>query len=159
MTVQFLTTPSCTSCRKAKKWLIDNHVDFEERNIFAHPLTKAELKQILMLSEDGTESLVSTRSFAYKQFQDKINSMKIGELLELLEAHPEMIRRPIMVDQRRLQIGFNDDEIRRFLPRDIRKSDLERMIQSAQWAKRMNCLSPTIFSRIIYMDIICVTML
>lgn len=132
MTIKFLTTPSCTSCQKAKKWLLENRVAFEERNIFSNPLTKNELKQILMLSETGTEGLISTRSYVYDQFKDQINSLTISGLLDLLVAHPEMIRRPILIDENRLQIGFNDDEIRCFLPRDIRKSDLERMIRNAQ---------------------------
>ncbi|AQW20595.1 ArsR family transcriptional regulator [Lentilactobacillus curieae] len=132
MTVEFLSTPSCTSCRKAKAWLKENEVAYKERNIFADPLTKAELKKILMLSEEGTEALISTRSFAFQEFRDKIETMTLDELLSLLSSHPEMIRRPIMLDERRLQIGFNDDEIRRFLPRHIRKTDLARMISNAQ---------------------------
>ncbi|GEP23992.1 MAG: transcriptional regulator Spx [Lentilactobacillus diolivorans] len=132
MTIQFLTTPSCTSCRKAKKWLVEHGIEFKERNMFANPLTRDELKQILMLSETGTDGLISTRSYVYDQYKDKINSLTIGDLLTLLAAHPEMIRRPIMIDHNRLQIGFNDDEIRCFLPRKVRKSDLERMIRNVQ---------------------------
>lgn len=85
-----------------------------------------------MLSETGTDGLISTRSYVYDQYKDKINSLTIGDLLTLLAAHPEMIRRPIMIDHNRLQIGFNDDEIRCFLPRKVRKSDLERMIRNVQ---------------------------
>lgn len=44
MTIQFLTTPSCTSCRKAKKWLVEHGIEFKERNMFANPLTRDELK-------------------------------------------------------------------------------------------------------------------
>ncbi|GAY74041.1 transcriptional regulator Spx [Lentilactobacillus kosonis] len=132
MTIQFLSTPSCTSCRKAKAWLQENEVAYKERNIFANPLTKAELKKILMLSEEGTEALISTRSFAVQEYRHRLDSMNLNDLLELLSAHPEMIRRPIIVDENRLQIGFNDDEIRRFLPRHIRKNDLAKMLAEAQ---------------------------
>lgn len=93
MTVNLLTTPSCTSCRKAKQWLIDHEVDFKERNIFAQPLSTTELKQILMLSERGTEGLISTRSYVYEQYKDKINSLTIGELIKLLAAHVKGTRK------------------------------------------------------------------
>lgn len=131
MTIDFLITPSCTSCRKAKAWLDEHEVEYTERNIFVDPLSKAELKYILRLSETGTEDLISTRSDAYKVFKKNIQEATLDQLLDLLVKHPEMIRRPIMVDTRRLQIGYNDDEIRRFLPRKIRKLDLERMLADA----------------------------
>ncbi|KRM94102.1 transcriptional regulator Spx [Lentilactobacillus senioris] len=131
MTIDFLTTPSCTSCRKAKAWLNEHDVDYTERNIFVDPLSKAELKYILRLSETGTDDLISTRSDTYKVFKKKIQEATLDELLDLLVKHPEMIRRPIMIDTRRLQVGYNDDEIRRFLPRKIRKLDLERMLADA----------------------------
>ncbi|MCY9807589.1 transcriptional regulator Spx [Lentilactobacillus senioris] len=131
MTIDFLTTPSCTSCRKAKAWLNEHEVDYTERNIFVDPLSKAELKYILRLSETGTDDLISTRSDTYKVFKKKIQEATLDELLDLLVKHPEMIRRPIMIDTRRLQVGYNDDEIRRFLPRKIRKLDLERMLADA----------------------------
>lgn len=131
MTVNLLTTPSCTSCRKAKQWLIDHEVDFVERNIFAKPLSEVELKQILMLSEGGTDDVISTRSFLYDQYKSKMSSMTISQVIFLLATHPELIRRPILVDAKRIEFGFNEDEIRCFMPRSTRKCELEKMVKKA----------------------------
>ncbi|MCI3987137.1 transcriptional regulator Spx, partial [Bacillus vallismortis] len=49
------TSPSCSSCRKARAWLEEHEIPFEVRNIFSEPLAIDEIKQILRLSEDGTE--------------------------------------------------------------------------------------------------------
>lgn len=131
MTVNLLTTPSCTSCRKAKQWLIDHEVNFVERNIFAKPLSKNELKQIFMLSEGGTDDVISTRSFLYEQYKSKMSSMTITQVISLLAAHPELIRRPILLDSKRIEFGFNEDEIRCFMPRKTRKCELEQMVKRA----------------------------
>ena len=53
--VTLFTSPSCTSCRKAKAWLIENHIDFVERNIFSEALTTDEIKNILSITEHGTK--------------------------------------------------------------------------------------------------------
>lgn len=131
MTVNLLSTPSCTSCRKAKQWLIDHNVDFVERNIFANPLSENELKQIFMLSEGGTDDVISTRSFVFDQCRAKMSSMTISEVISLLAIHPELIRRPILMDPKRIEFGFNEDEIRCFLPRTTRKCELEQMVREA----------------------------
>lgn len=128
MTIEFLVTPSCTSCRKAKAWLIEQGIPFNERNMFANPLCKEELKNILRRCEEGTDSIISKKSHAFIKFKNQIESMTINEILSFLEIHPELIRRPIIVDDTRLQIGFNDDEIRRFLPRHVRQRELQKMI-------------------------------
>ncbi|MBA1393688.1 transcriptional regulator Spx, partial [Lactobacillus sp. XV13L] len=62
--VTLYTSPSCTSCRKAKKWFKEHNIPFKERNIFAQPLSKDEIKRILQMTEDGTEEIISTRSKA-----------------------------------------------------------------------------------------------
>lgn len=115
------TSPSCTSCRKARAWLQEHQIPFVERNIFSEPLNSSELKAILQMTEDGTEEIISTRS---KVFQ-KLN-MDLDELLELVQNNPGLLRRPIMIDDKRLQVGFNEDEIRRFLPRDVRQLELRQ---------------------------------
>lgn len=131
MTVNLLTTPSCTSCRKAKQWLIDHNVDFVERNIFAKPLSEQELKQIFMLSEGGTDDVISTRSFVFDQCKNKLSSMTISQIISMLAVHPELIRRPILLDSKQIEFGFNEDEIRCFLPRETRKFELEQMVRKA----------------------------
>ncbi len=52
--------------------------------------------------------------------------LPLQELLELVQNNPGLLRRPILIDDKRLQVGFNEDEIRRFLPRDVRQLELRQ---------------------------------
>ena len=125
--VNLYISPSCTSCRKAKAWLRKHNIDFKERNIFSEPLTKEELIQILRMTENGTEEIISTRSRAFQQLKVNLDDLSIDQLLDLVEKNPSLLRRPIIMDDRRLQVGYNEDEIRRFLPRKVRRLELEEM--------------------------------
>lgn len=124
--VTLYVTPSCTSCRKARAWLEDNNIPYKERNIFTEPLTLNEIKAILRMTEEGTEDIVSTRSKAYAELNIDISEMPLNEFFDLVQKEPGLLRRPIMIDEKRLQIGFNEDEIRRFLPREVRALELAR---------------------------------
>ncbi|MFW3308423.1 transcriptional regulator SpxA [Enterococcus faecium] len=120
------TSPSCTSCRKARAWLQEHQIPFVERNIFSEPLNSSELKAILQMTEDGTEEIISTRSKVFQKLNMDLNDLPLQELLELVQNNPGLLRRPIMIDDKRLQVGFNEDEIRRFLPRDVRQLELRQ---------------------------------
>ncbi|BDZ31191.1 transcriptional regulator SpxA [Lactiplantibacillus sp. WILCCON 0030] len=124
--VTLYTSPSCTSCRKAKVWLQTHEIDFTERNLFAEPLSIAEIKGILQMTEDGTEEIISTRSKAFQRLQLDIDDLSLNQLYELISQDPSLLRRPILLDEKRLQVGYNEDEIRRFLPRKIRTLELQR---------------------------------
>ena len=52
--------------------------------------------------------------------------MPLQQLFELLQSNPGLLRRPIIMDDKRLQVGYNEDEIRRFLPRKVRVLELEK---------------------------------
>lgn len=125
--VTLYISPSCTSCRKARAWLKEHQISFEERNIFAKPLKIDEIKQILQMTEDGTEEIISKRSKAYQELTVDIDSLSLGQLLELLQANPGLFRRPIILDDKRLEVGYNEDEIRQFLPRQVRILELENV--------------------------------
>lgn len=120
------TSPSCTSCRKARAWLQEHQIPFVERNIFSEPLNSSELKAILQMTEDGTEEIISTRSKIFQKLNMDLDDLPLQELLELVQNNPGLLRRPIMIDDKRLQVGFNEDEIRRFLPRDVRQLELRQ---------------------------------
>ena len=122
--ITLYVSPSCTSCRKAKAWLEEQDLPFIEKNIFHEPLTKQEIKQILSLTEEGTSELISYRSQAYQTLSVDIEDLSMSALLELFTAQPSLIRRPIILDDRRLQIGYNEEEIRCFLPRKVREIEL-----------------------------------
>lgn len=120
------TSPSCTSCRKARAWLQEHEIPYVERNIFSEPLNIDELKAILQMTEDGTEEIISTRLKVFQKLNMDLDELSLKELLDLVKENPGLLRRPIMIDEKRLQVGFNEDEIRRFLPRDVRQYELRQ---------------------------------
>ncbi|ADM37215.1 MULTISPECIES: transcriptional regulator Spx [Bacillus] len=122
--VTLYTSPSCTSCRKARAWLEEHEIPFEERNIFSEPLSIDEIKQILRMTEDGTDEIISTRSKVFQKLNVNVESMPLQDLYRLINEHPGLLRRPIIIDEKRLQVGYNEDEIRRFLPRKVRSFQL-----------------------------------
>lgn len=129
--VTLYTSPSCTSCRKAKSWLEEHEIPYTERNIFSEPLSIEEIKEILRMTEDGTDEIISTRSKTFQKLDVNLDTMPLQDLFELIKSNPGLLRRPIIIDEKRLQVGYNEDEIRRFLPRRVRTFQLreaQRMV-------------------------------
>lgn len=124
--ITLFLSPSCTSCRKARAWLERHDVDYVEHNIVTNPLTQDELMSILSFTENGTEDIISTRSKVFQMLEVDVDELSISQLIELIASNPSLLRRPIIIDSKRMQIGFNEDEIRAFLPRDYRKQELRQ---------------------------------
>ncbi|EHJ56147.1 regulatory protein spx [Streptococcus urinalis FB127-CNA-2] len=124
--ITLFLSPSCTSCRKARSWLLNYEVDFEEHNIITSPLSQDELMSILSFTENGTEDIISTRSKVFQKLAIDVEELTISDLIQLIADNPSLLRRPIIMDDKRMQIGFNEDEIRAFLSRDYRKQELRQ---------------------------------
>ena len=133
--VTLYSSPSCTSCRKAKQWLVDHNLPFIERNLNKEPLRAEDVKEMLRLTEDGTEELISTRSKIFSELTIDLDDMSINKLIDLIVMYPSLLKRPIILDDQRMQIGYNDDEIRRFLPREVRQRELIRATFKADFAE------------------------
>lgn len=113
---------SCTSCRKMRTWLQEHDIPYNERNIDHEPLTREELKYILTLCEDGVDAIISKRSQIYQSLDVDFDELTFNQLLILLTQFPKLVKRPIIFDEYRLQVGFNDEEIRALLPKKIKTS-------------------------------------
>ncbi len=98
--VTLLTSPSCTSCRKARAWLEEHNIPYEERNVFASPLTVDEVKEVVRMTEDGTDEIVSKRSKVFQELEVELESMPLQQLFELISEHPGLLRRPIIFDEK-----------------------------------------------------------
>ncbi|GGG11394.1 regulatory protein Spx [Lysinibacillus alkalisoli] len=127
MTVTIYSQASCSSSRKALKWLKENNISFKEKRVTSQPLTLNEFKEILSMTEDGTDEIIATNSNDYKNLNLDIDQLSIQELYEVIQAHPRMLRSPILIDEKRIQVGYNEMDIRRFIPRKVRAFELHAM--------------------------------
>lgn len=118
-------SPSCTSCRRAKAWFEQNKIPYTERNILSEGLSVDEIKDILRFTEDGTDEIISTKSKTYKKLNVNIDTISLRELYTLINENPGLLRKPLILDEKRLQVGFNEEEIRSFLPRRMRVFQLD----------------------------------
>ena len=114
--IKIYTSPSCSSCRKVKKWFKDQDIPYVEKNIFAATLNENDLKEILIKSENGTEDIISPRSKIVKESGVDLESMTIKELITFIRENPSVLKRPIMVDDNKIQVGYNPEDIRVFIP-------------------------------------------
>lgn len=109
-------SPSCQSCRKVKDFFKNRKIPFKEIDIFKD-LNYGDLLYLLTKSENGTDDIISTRSKIIKEAKVDLNKMKVSEIIEFILKNPSVLRRPIIVNDNEMQVGYNTDEITTFIPR------------------------------------------
>ncbi len=119
--IQMYTTPSCSSCRKAKKWFDEHRINYREKNIFNVKLTKDDIMLMLKNTEGGFEDIISTRSKVFQDQNMDLEELSLSELTDFIIENPSVLRRPIIVEDNKMQVGYNEDEIRTFIPKRLRE--------------------------------------
>jgi regulatory protein spx len=120
--IKLYTRPTCRSSGRAKEWLLSHKLSFQEKVVIFHDvLSKQELFHILSLTDCGVEEIIAKRSKFYSDMKDCIQNKNLDDLLSTLNDCPSLLRTPIIVDSTHLQIGFNEEGIRKFIPRNERK--------------------------------------
>ncbi len=121
--IQIYTTPSCASCRKAKKWFDQYKIPYSEKNIFSIKLSKEDIFKMLANSENGFEDIISTRSKVFKEKHLEPDNMSIHELVNFIIENPSVLKRPIIINENELQVGYNNEDITIFLPKELRNRE------------------------------------
>ena len=98
----------------------EHNIPFKEKNIFTEHITIKDLHKILKNTENGYDDIISTRSKIFTENNFDLDNMKTSELEQLIIENPSILRRPIIIDDNKIQVGYNDDDIRVFIPRELR---------------------------------------
>lgn len=108
----FIEYPKCTTCKKAKAWLEKNNIEFEDRHIVENNPTMDELKSWIELSGKELKKWFNTSGLKYKELnlKDKLPTMTDEEKIELLASDGMLIKRPILVNDKKVYIGFKENE-------------------------------------------------
>ncbi|AEV70207.1 arsenate reductase family protein [Acetivibrio clariflavus] len=108
----FVCYPKCTTCQKAKKWLIANGIAFEERNIKESNPSIEELKDWHKMSGLPLKKFFNTSGLQYKELKlkDKLLEMSEDEQYSLLSSDGMLVKRPILIGDDFALVGFKEDE-------------------------------------------------
>lgn len=101
----------------------EHHLEYREIKLGKNFFTEKDLMKILSLTENGFDDLLSKRSTAFKKIEKSYEEGTLPSkfIIEVILNNPEMMKFPIIHDDVHLQIGFNSDDIRQFIPRQDRK--------------------------------------
>ena len=108
----FLEYPKCSTCRKAKKYLEENGVEFIDRHIVETNPTAEELKKWIAKSGLPVKKFFNTSGKLYKEMglKDKLASMSDEEQIELLASNGMIVKRPLIIEEGRVLVGFKEAE-------------------------------------------------
>ena len=108
--IKFICYPKCTTCQKAKKWLDDNNIEYELRDIKLDNPTLDELNSWYKRSGQHLKKFFNTSGLLYKsmELKDKLPAMTEREMLSLLSTDGMLVKRPLLIGDDFALIGFNE---------------------------------------------------
>ena len=108
----FICYPKCSTCQKAKKWLDEQNITYTERHIVEDNPSYDELKKWYRVSGLPLKKFFNTSGLLYKEMQlkDKLAAMSEEEQLALLATNGMLVKRPLIVDEEIVLIGFKEAE-------------------------------------------------
>lgn len=103
--------PNCGTCKKAKKWLDDNNIDYDTIHIVEHPPSEQTMVDMMDKSELPAKKFFNTsgKSYREKNIKDKIVDISNAEMAKILASDGMLIKRPLVTDGETVTVGFKED--------------------------------------------------
>lgn len=119
MKVLFINYPKCSTCQKAKKWLVENGIEFEDRHIVEKNPSKEELKKFKELSGEPVKKFFNTSGILYREMnlKEKVAALPEDELIEILSTDGMLVKRPLVISEDGVLIGFKEERWKNFFNR------------------------------------------
>ena len=110
--IKFICYPKCTTCQRAKKWLDDNKIDYELRDIKLDNPTLEELTEWYNKSGLPIKKFFNTSGLLYKSLdlKSKLPEMAEDEMLKLLATDGMLVKRPLLIGDDFVFVGFKETE-------------------------------------------------
>ena len=108
----FIEYPKCSTCKKAKKWLDDHNIKYEDRHIIDNNPTFDELKEWYHKSNLDIKRFFNTSGMLYKEMnlKDKLPNMNEDEMLEILSTNGMLVKRPLIISDDVILTGSKEKE-------------------------------------------------
>ena len=112
MKALFVEYPKCSTCQKAKKWLLEHQVEFTERNIKEENPSSEELKEWHERSGRDIKRFFNTSGILYKEMKlkERLPELTLEEKYELLATDGMLVKRPVLVTEQGVLTGFKPEE-------------------------------------------------
>lgn len=113
----FIEYPKCSTCKKAKKWLEENNIEYVDRNIVEETPTVKELIEWINDSKQDIKKWFNTSGLKYKELnlKEKLVTMKDKEKIELLASNGMLIKRPLLISDKGIFIGFKEENWKKLI--------------------------------------------
>ena len=110
--LKFICYPKCTTCQKARKWLDDNKIEYEFRDIKLDNPTLDELTEWHKKCGLSLKKFFNTSGLLYKSLdlKNKLPIMSEDEMLKLLASDGMLVKRPLVISEDFVLIGFKESE-------------------------------------------------
>lgn len=112
MSLTFYWYPNCGTCKKAKKRLDEEGIDYESVHIVNNPPSKEQLKSFIATSDKPAKKFFNTSGKKYRELnmKEKLKEAEEGEMIEWLASDGMLIKRPILTDGEKTTVGFKQEE-------------------------------------------------